>query len=100
MFIYDAAMKYRASGTPTVVFAGESTAPAPRATGPPKGALLLGIRAGGGRSSSASIVPTGRSLCCRCRFWRRRFARTLGIQGNETIDIEIAGNAWYRNLTP
>ena len=35
MSIYDAAMKYVAAGTPTVVF-GESTAPARRATGPPR----------------------------------------------------------------
>ena len=36
MSIYDAAMKYVAAGTPTVVFGGGSTAPARRATGPPR----------------------------------------------------------------
>jgi aconitate hydratase len=34
--IYDAAMKYKADGTPLVVIAGKNTAPARRATGRPR----------------------------------------------------------------
>jgi aconitate hydratase len=37
MPIFDASQKYKADGTPLVVLAGKSTAPAPAGTGPPKG---------------------------------------------------------------
>jgi aconitate hydratase len=36
MSIYDAAMRYKADGTPLVVIAARNMAPAPRATGPPR----------------------------------------------------------------
>jgi hypothetical protein len=54
MFIYDAAMKYMAEGTPTVIFLQVGMQPARRATGPPKACNSLGIKTGGARTTYSS----------------------------------------------
>ena len=63
--IYDAAMKYIAAGTPTVIFGGEEYGTGSSRDWAAKGTQLLGVKAVVARSpSSASTAPTWSAWAC------------------------------------
>ena len=93
MFIYDAAMKYMAEGTPTIVFGGEEYGTGSSRDWAAKGTQLLGIKAVVARSFErihrSNLVGMG-VLPLQFKPARTR-GRSLGINGDETFDVEIDG---------
>ena len=91
LFIYDAAMKYMAAGTPTVIFAGEEYGTGSSRDWAAKGTALLGIKAVVARSFErihrSNLVGMG---VLPLQFKGNDSWQTLGITGNETFDIELA----------
>ncbi|QEZ47320.1 aconitate hydratase AcnA [Cupriavidus oxalaticus] len=89
MSIYDAAMKYIAEGTPTVVFGGEEYGTGSSRDWAAKGTQLLGVKAVVARSFErihrSNLVGMG---VLPLQFKGSDSAQTLGITGNETFDIE------------
>ena len=88
MSIYDAAMKYIAQGTPTVVFGGEEYGSGSSRDWAAKGTQLLGVKAVITRSFERihrsnlvgmSVLP--------CQFKGNDSAQSLGIKGDEEFDI-------------
>ncbi|MCX7660540.1 MAG: aconitate hydratase, partial [Caldimonas manganoxidans] len=92
MFIYDAAMKYLAQGTPTVIFAGEEYGTGSSRDWAAKGTQLLGIRAVIARSFErihrSNLVGMG---VLPLQFKGADSWQSLGIKGDELIDIVIDG---------
>ena len=90
MFIYDAAMKYMAEGTPTVVFGGEEYGTGSSRDWAAKGTQLLGIKAVIAKSFErihrSNLVGMG---VLPLQFKAADSWQSLGIRGNETFDIEI-----------
>jgi aconitate hydratase len=86
--IYDAAMKYIAQGTPTVVFGGEEYGTGSSRDWAAKGPLLLGVKAAIARSFErihrSNLVGMG---VLPLQFKDRDSAQSLGIKGNEEFDI-------------
>jgi len=86
--IYDAAMKYRADGTPLVVFAGKEYGTGSSRDWAAKGTLLLGVKAviaeSFERIHRSNLVGMG---VLPCQFMDGEDARTLGLTGHETIAI-------------
>ncbi|HEX6157504.1 MAG TPA: aconitate hydratase AcnA, partial [Burkholderiales bacterium] len=86
--IYDAAMKYIADGTPTVVFGGEEYGTGSSRDWAAKGTQLLGVKAVIARSFErihrANLVGMG---VLPLQFLGADSAQSLGIKGDETIDI-------------
>jgi aconitate hydratase len=86
--IYDAAMKYIAQGTPTVVFGGEEYGTGSSRDWAAKGTLLLGTRAVIAKSLErihrANLVMMG---VLPFQFTGNDTVASLGIKGDETIDI-------------
>ena len=93
MFIYDAAMKYMAAGTPTVVFAGEEYGTGSSRDWAAKGTQLLGIKAVVARSFErihrSNLVGMG---VLPLQFKGTDSWESLGIKGDETFDIELAAD--------
>jgi len=91
LFIYDAAMKYMAAGTPTVVFAGEEYGTGSSRDWAAKGTALLGIKAVVARSFErihrSNLVGMG---VLPLQFKPGDSWATLGITGSEVFDIELA----------
>jgi aconitate hydratase len=91
LFIYDAAMKYMAAGTPTVIFAGEEYGTGSSRDWAAKGTALLGIKAVIARSFErihrSNLVGMG---VLPLQFKGADSWQTLGITGTETFDIELA----------
>jgi aconitate hydratase len=91
MFIYDAAMKYMAEDTPTVVFAGEEYGTGSSRDWAAKGTQLLGIKAVVARSFErihrSNLVGMG---VLPLQFKGTDSWESLGIKGDETFDIELA----------
>jgi aconitate hydratase len=91
MFIYDAAMKYMAAGTPTVVFAGEEYGTGSSRDWAAKGTQLLGIKAVVARSFErihrSNLVGMG---VLPLQFRGSDSWESLGIKGDESFDIELA----------
>ncbi|WP_316150800.1 aconitate hydratase AcnA [Cupriavidus sp. BIC8F] len=89
MSIYDAAMKYVAEGTPTVVFGGEEYGTGSSRDWAAKGTQLLGVKAVVARSFErihrSNLVGMG---VLPLQFKGNDSAQTLDITGNETFDIE------------
>ncbi|AQV95015.1 MULTISPECIES: aconitate hydratase AcnA [Cupriavidus] len=89
MSIYDAAMKYVAEGTPTVVFGGEEYGTGSSRDWAAKGTQLLGVKAVVARSFErihrSNLVGMG---VLPLQFKGSDSAQTLGITGDETFDIE------------
>jgi aconitate hydratase len=94
--IYDAAMAYQAAGIPTVVFAGEEYGTGSSRDWAAKGTQLLGIKAVVARSFERihrnNLVGMG---VLPLQFKAGVTWASLGITGNETIDIE-----WPAPITP
>ncbi|MBP7675006.1 MAG: aconitate hydratase AcnA [Thermoanaerobaculia bacterium] len=97
MSIYDAAMKYQASGTPLVVFAGAEYGTGSSRDWAAKGTMLLGVKAVVAKSferihrsnlAGMGVLPL--------QFAAGEDAQTLGLTGKETFDV--AGVA--EGLTP
>ena len=88
MFIYDAAMKYIAQGTPTVIFAGEEYGTGSSRDWAAKGTQLLGIKAVVARSFErihrSNLVGMG---VLPLQFRPGESWQTLGLTGTETIDV-------------
>ena len=88
MYIYDAAMKYVAQGTPTVVFGGEEYGTGSSRDWAAKGTQLLGVKAVIARSFErihrSNLVGMG---VLPCQFKGTDSAASLGIKGDETFDI-------------
>jgi len=86
--IYDAAMKYQAQGTPTVVFGGEEYGTGSSRDWAAKGTQLLGVKAVVARSFErihrSNLVGMG---VLPCQFKGSDSAASLGIKGDETFDI-------------
>jgi aconitate hydratase len=90
MFIYDAAMKYLAAGVPTVVFGGEEYGTGSSRDWAAKGTQLLGVRAVVARSFErihrSNLIGMG---VLALQFKGNDSWESLGIKGDETIDIEF-----------
>jgi aconitate hydratase len=88
MSIYEAAMKYVAAGTPTVVFGGEEYGTGSSRDWAAKGTQLLGVKAVVARSFErihrSNLVGMG---VLPCQFKGSDSAESLGIKGNESIDV-------------
>jgi aconitate hydratase len=86
--IYDAAMKYIADGTPTVVFGGEEYGTGSSRDWAAKGTQLLGVKAVIARSFErihrSNLVGMG---VLPLQFTGSDSAASLGIKGDETVDV-------------
>ncbi|MGZ8290920.1 MAG: aconitate hydratase AcnA [Telluria sp.] len=90
MFIYDAAMKYMAEGTPTIVFGGEEYGTGSSRDWAAKGTQLLGIKAVVAKSFErihrSNLVGMG---VLPLQFKPGDSWESLGIHGDETFDIDV-----------
>lgn len=90
--IYDAAMRYIAEGTPTVVFGGEEYGTGSSRDWAAKGTQLLGIKAVVARSFErihrSNLVGMG---VLPLQFKGADSWITLGLKGDEVIDVVIDG---------
>jgi len=88
MAIYDAAMKYKETGTPLVVIAGKEYGTGSSRDWAAKGTLLLGVKAviteSFERIHRSNLVGMG---VLPLQFKNGENAQTLGLTGNETFDI-------------
>ena len=88
MPIYDAAMRYIAEGTPTVVFGGEEYGTGSSRDWAAKGTQLLGVKAVVAKSFErihrSNLVGMG---VLPCQFKGSDTVASLGIQGDETFDV-------------
>ncbi len=100
MPIYDAAMKYVADGTPTVVFGGEEYGTGSSRDWAAKGTQLLGVKAVVARSFErihrSNLVGMG---VLPLQFKRGESAESLGIVGDETFDV-VVGSGLESALKP
>ena len=91
MFIYDAAMRYIAEGTPTVIFGGEEYGTGSSRDWAAKGTQLLGVKAVIARSFErihrSNLVGMG---VLPLQFTGSDSWQSLGIEGSESFDIELA----------
>jgi aconitate hydratase len=91
--IYDAAMKYIAEGTPTMIFAGEEYGTGSSRDWAAKGTQLLGVKAVVARSFErihrSNLVGMG---VLPLQFKGSDSVQSLGITGEETYDIEGLGD--------
>ncbi|MEO7150553.1 MAG: aconitate hydratase [Burkholderiaceae bacterium] len=91
MAIYDAAMKYCAADTPTLVFGGEEYGTGSSRDWAAKGTQLLGIKAVIARSFErihrSNLVGMG---VLPLQFTADDSWQSLGIRGDELFDIELA----------
>jgi aconitate hydratase len=92
MFIYDAAMRYMKERVPTVVFAGQEYGTGSSRDWAAKGTKLLGVRAVIARSFErihrSNLVGMG---VLPLQFHAGQSWSTLGLSGNETIDLPLPG---------
>ena len=88
MSIYDAAMRYRAEGVPTIVFGGEEYGTGSSRDWAAKGTQLLGVRAVAARSFErihrSNLVGMG---VLPLQFGPDQSAQTLGLRGDEQFDL-------------
>ena len=93
MFIYDAAMKYVAEGTPTIVFGGEEYGTGSSRDWAAKGTQLLGIKAVVARSFErihrSNLVGMG---VLPLQFKPGDSWESLGMQGDEEFDVELGSD--------
>ena len=88
MPIYDAAMKYIAAGTPTVIFGGEEYGSGSSRDWAAKGTQLLGVKAVIAKSFErihrSNLIGMG---VLACQFKNGESAESLGIKGDESFDV-------------
>jgi aconitate hydratase len=91
--IYDAAMKYQAAGTPTVVMAGEEYGTGSSRDWAAKGTALLGIKAVVARSFErihrSNLIGMG---VLPLQFKTGMSWETLGVTGDELVDVVLAAD--------
>jgi aconitate hydratase len=91
MPIFDAAMRYIAAGTPTIVFAGEEYGTGSSRDWAAKGTQLLGVKAVVARSFErihrSNLVGMG---VLPLQFLGNDSWQSLGIEGNETFAIDLS----------
>ena len=91
LFIYDAAINYMEAGVPTVIFAGEEYGTGSSRDWAAKGTMLLGIKAVIAKSFErihrSNLVGMG---VLPLQFKGGDTWQSLGLTGNETIDVELA----------
>ncbi len=91
--IYDAAMRYVAAGTPTVVFAGEEYGTGSSRDWAAKGTALLGIQAVVARSFErihrSNLIGMG---VLPLQFKAGDSWESLGLRGDEVVDVRLAGD--------
>jgi aconitate hydratase len=89
--IYDAAINYMEAGVPTVIFAGEEYGTGSSRDWAAKGTMLLGIKAVVAKSFErihrSNLVGMG---VLPLQFKGGDSWQSLGLQGDESIDIELA----------
>jgi aconitate hydratase len=89
--IYEAAMRYAAAGTPTVVFAGEEYGTGSSRDWAAKGTALLGIKAVVARSFErihrSNLIGMG---VLPLQFKGSDSWQGLGLKGDETVDVLLA----------
>ena len=94
MSIYDAAMKYQAAGTPTVIVAGKEYGTGSSRDWAAKGPRLLGVRAviaeSYERIHRSNLVGMG---ILPLEFADGKGRRDYGLTGRETIDIPVQEGA-------
>jgi aconitate hydratase len=92
MSIYDAAVRYRAEGTPLVVIAGKEYGSGSSRDWAAKGPMLQGVRAvlaeSYERIHRSNLVGMG---ILPLQFRAGETPASLGLTGRETFDIELAG---------
>jgi aconitate hydratase len=90
MFIYDAAMKYIAQGTPTVIFGGEEYGTGSSRDWAAKGTQLLGVKAVIAKSFErihrSNLVGMG---VLPLQFKGSDTVQSLKLTGEETVDIVV-----------
>ncbi len=100
MSIYDAAMKYKAAGTPLVVIAGKEYGTGSSRDWAAKGTLLLGIKAviaeSFERIHRSNLVGMG---VLPLQFHADENAKTLGLTGTETFAITGLDNGNAHHAT-
>jgi aconitate hydratase len=100
MSIYDAAMKYKADGTPLVVIAGKEYGTGSSRDWAAKGTLLLGVKAviaeSFERIHRSNLVGMG---VLPCQFMPGESAATHGLDGSETFDITGLADGTSRTAT-
>jgi aconitate hydratase len=88
MSIYDAAMKYMAKGTPSIVFAGQEYGTGSSRDWAAKGTRLLGVKAVVAQSFErihrSNLVGMG---VLPLQFKEGESAQSLGLDGTETFDL-------------
>jgi aconitate hydratase len=88
MPIYDASIKYQASGTPLVILAGQEYGTGSSRDWAAKGTMLLGVKAVIAQSFErihrSNLVGMG---VLPCQFKEGVNAQTLGLDGSETFDL-------------
>jgi aconitate hydratase len=88
MFIYDAAMKYKAEGTPLVIFGGTEYGTGSSRDWAAKGTSLMGVKAvitqSFERIHRSNLVGMG---VLPLQFKEGESAQTLGLDGTETYDL-------------
>jgi aconitate hydratase len=88
MSIYDAAMKYKAEGTPLVVFAGKEYGTGSSRDWAAKGTILLGVRAVAAESFErihrSNLIGMG---VLPLQFKEGDSWRSLGLKGDETVTV-------------
>ncbi|KAG5481020.1 hypothetical protein LSCM1_06696 [Leishmania martiniquensis] len=93
MFIFDAAMKYKAAGVPTVILAGKEYGSGSSRDWAAKGPYLQGVRAviaeSFERIHRSNLVGMG---VIPLQFKDGENAATLGLTGKELFSVELAGN--------
>jgi len=86
--IYDASIKYQASGVPLVIFAGQEYGTGSSRDWAAKGTNLLGVKAVIAQSFErihrSNLVGMG---VLPCQFKEGQSAQTLGLNGTETFDL-------------
>jgi aconitate hydratase len=90
MAIYDAAMKYMAAGTPTIIFGGEEYGTGSSRDWAAKGTALLGIKAVVAKSFErihrSNLVGMG---VLPLQFKAGDSWESLGLTGDETVDVVL-----------
>jgi aconitate hydratase len=90
MSIYDASMKYQASGTPLVVLAGKEYGTGSSRDWAAKGTMLLGVKAviaeSFERIHRSNLVGMG---VMPLTFLAGQDRNSLGLKGDETFDVHI-----------
>ena len=100
MSIYDAAMQYKADGTPLVILTGKEYGSGSSRDWAAKGAMLLGVRAviveSFERIHRSNLVGMG---VLPLQFLPGESAQTLGLSGQETFDISGVDDAMQPGQT-